>query len=137
MSKSDDSDAGCVYLIDEPGVVMKKFKRAVTDSDSGLDAVRYDRNTKPGIANLLEIHAAVTDRTPQAIADEFDQYGALKTATGEAVLATLDPIRLRYQELMDDRGELARLLRVGAEKARAVASVTLGRAHSNIGIVPR
>jgi tryptophanyl-tRNA synthetase len=56
MSKSDDSDAGCVYLIDEPGAVMKKFKRAVTDSDTGPDAVRYDRAEKPGVANLLEIH---------------------------------------------------------------------------------
>jgi tryptophanyl-tRNA synthetase len=116
---------------------MKKFKRAVTDSESGPDAVRYDRENKPGVANLLEIHAAVTDRTPQAVADEYEQYGTLKVATGEAVLAALDPIRLRYQELMDDRGELARLLRVGADKARAVASVTLDRAHTAIGMVPR
>ncbi len=137
MSKSDDSDAGCVYLVDDPASVMKKFKRAVTDSDTGPDAVRYDRETKPGVANLLEIHAAVTDRTPQAVADDYEQYGALKVATGEAVLAVLDPIRLRYQELMDDRAELARLLRVGADKARAVASVTLDRAHAAIGMVPR
>ena len=137
MSKSDDSGAGCVYLVDEPPAVMKKFKRAVTDSDTGPDAVRYDRENKPGVANLLEIHAAVTDRTPQAVADDYEQYGALKVATGEAVLAVLDPIRLRYQELMNDRGELARLLRVGADKARAVAAVTLDRAHTNIGMVPR
>ena len=130
MSKSDDSDAGCVYLVDEPSVVMKKFKRAVTDSESGPDAVRYDRETKPGVANLLEIHAAVTDRTPQAVADEYEQYGALKVATGEAVLGVLDPIRARYHELMNDRGELARLLRIGSEKAREVASVTLERAHT-------
>ena len=64
MSKSDDSDAGCVYLVDEPKAIMKKFKRAVTDSDTGPDAVRYDRENKPGVTNLLEIHAAVTDRTP-------------------------------------------------------------------------
>ena len=136
MSKSDDSGAGCVYLVDEPSAVMKKFKRAVTDSDTGPDAVRYDRENKPGVANLLEIHAAVTDRTPQAVADEYEQYGALKVATGEAVLAVLDPIRLRYQELMNDRGD-RRLLRVGADKARAVAAVTLDRAHTNIGMVPR
>ncbi len=136
MSKSDASDAGCVYVVDEPAVVMKKFKRAVTDSDTGPDAVRYDRERKPGVANLLEIHAAVTDRTPQAVADEYEQYGALKVATGEAVLAELDPIRARYHELMDDRGELARLLRIGADKARAVASVTLERVHTAIGMLP-
>ena len=135
MSKSDDSNAGCVYLVDEPKVLMKKFKRAVTDSDTGPDAVRYDRENKPGVANLLEIHAAVTDRTPQAVADEFEQYGALKVATGEAVLAALDPIRTRYTELMDDRGELARLLGVGAEKAREVASTTLARTQDAIGML--
>ena len=136
MSKSDDSNAGCVYVVDEPGAVMKKFKRAVTDSDSGSDAVRYDRESKPGVANLLEIHAAVTDRTPQAVADDYEQYGALKVATGEAVLATLDPIRARYVELMNDRGELARLLRVGADKARSVATATVERTHRAIGMLP-
>ncbi len=140
MSKSDDSrtggGAGCVYLVDEPTAVMKKFKRAVTDSDTGPDAVRYDRAEKPGVANLLEINAAVTGRTPQAVAEQYEQYGALKVDTGEAVVAVLDPIRARYHELMDDPGELARLLRVGSDKAREVASATLARAHANIGLLP-
>ncbi len=136
MSKSDDSDAGCVFIVDEPAAVMKKFKRAVTDSDTGADAVRYDRDAKPGVSNLLEINAAATGRTPQQVAEEFEQYGALKVATGEAVLAVLDPIRDRYRELMDDRGELARLLRVGADQAREVAVPTLERVHRAIGMVP-
>jgi tryptophanyl-tRNA synthetase len=136
MSKSDDSDTGCVYLVDEPSVVMKKFKRAVTDSDTGPDAVRYDREAKPGVANLLEINAAVTGRTPQQAAEEYERYGDLKVATGEAVLAVLDPIRVRYHELIEDRGELARLLRVGADKAREVAAATLDRVHSAIGMLP-
>jgi tryptophanyl-tRNA synthetase len=136
MSKSDDSDAGCVYLVDEPSVVMKKFKRAVTDSDTGPDAVRYDRAEKPGVANLLEINAAVTGRTPQEVAGDHDQYGKLKVETGETVVAALDPIRVRYHELLDDPAELARLLRVGADKAREVASATLDRAHRNIGLLP-
>ncbi|MEM1334241.1 MAG: tryptophan--tRNA ligase, partial [Actinomycetota bacterium] len=131
-----DSDAGCVYLIDDPSKAVKKFKRAVTDSDTGPDAVRFDRDAKPGVSNLLEIHAAVTGRTPTEVADEYEQYGALKVATGEAVLAVLDPIRARYLELMDDRGELARLLRVGADKARGVAAATLDRAQSAIGMLP-
>lgn len=136
MSKSDASDAGCVYLVDEPKALMKKFKRAVTDSDTGADAVRYDRAAKPGVANLLEINAAVTGRSPQQVADAYEQYGALKVDTGEAVLAALDPIRTRYHELMDDPGELARLLRFGADKAREVATVTLERAQANIGLLP-
>lgn len=136
MSKSDETAAGCIYLSDDSKAIMKKFKRAVTDSDTGPDAVRYDREAKAGVSNLLEIHAAVTDRTPQSIADEYEQYGALKVATGEAVLAVLDPIRARYEELMQDRGELARLLRVGAERAREVASATVERAYANIGMIP-
>jgi tryptophanyl-tRNA synthetase len=136
MSKSDDSDAGCVFIVDEPATVMKKFKRAVTDSDSGLGAVRFDPEGKPGVSNLLEIHAAVTGRTIDAIAAEYEQYGALKVATGEAVVAALDPIRNRYDELMGDRGELSRLLRVGASKAREVAAATLDRAYTSIGMLP-
>jgi tryptophanyl-tRNA synthetase len=135
MSKSADSDAGCVYIIDEPSVVMKKFKRAVTDSDTGPGAVRFDPENKPGVSNLLEIHAAVTDRTPDDIAAEYEQYGALKVATGEAVVSTLEPIRERYLELMNDRGELARLLKVGADRARTVATATLERAYSSIGML--
>ncbi len=136
MSKSADSDAGCINIVDDATVVMKKFKRAVTDSDTGSDAVRYDRDSKPGVANLLEINAAVTGRTPQEVAEDYEQYGPLKVDTGEAVAAAIGPIRDRYTELMDDRGELARLLRIGADKARAVASATLDRAHSAIGILP-
>ncbi len=136
MSKSDESGAGCVYLIDEPSALMKKFKRAVTDSETGDDAVRYDPENKPGVSNLLEINASITGQTPVAVADEFSQYGALKVATGEAVLAVTDPIRLRYHELMNDRAELSRLLRTGAERARAVASKTVERAYRNVGMLP-
>ena len=136
MSKSDDSGAGCVYLVDEPAAVVKKFKRAVTDSDTGADAVRFDRDTKPGVANLLEINAAITGRSPADVAEDYEQYGALKVDTGEAVVATLEPIRTRYLELLDDRGELARLLRVGADKAREVATATLDRAQRAIGMLP-
>ena len=136
MSKSEDSDAGCVFIVDDPTAVMKKFKRAVTDSESGPGAVRFDPEEKPGVSNLLEIHAAVTGRSVDDIAGEYDQYGSLKVATGEAVVATLDPIRHRYDELMEDRGELSRLLRIGADKAREVAAVTLERAYAAIGMLP-
>jgi tryptophanyl-tRNA synthetase len=136
MSKSEDSDAGCIFIVDDPTAVMKKFKRAVTDSESGPGAVRFDPDEKPGVSNLLEIHAAVTGRSVDDIAGEYDRYGTLKVATGEAVVATLDPIRHRYDELMEDRGELSRLLRIGADKAREVAAVTLERAYAAIGMLP-
>ena len=133
MSKSASGDAGIVYLVDDPAAVLKKFKRAVTDSDT---VVRYDPINKPGVSNLLEILGAATGRAPSELAHEFEQYGALKTATGEAVVALLEPIQARYHELLDDRGELANLLRRGAHKAREVASATLERAYSAIGFLP-
>ncbi|MEY3618469.1 MAG: tryptophanyl-tRNA synthetase [Actinomycetota bacterium] len=133
MSKSSSSEAGIVYLLDEPAAIMKKFKRAVTDSDG---EVRFDRASKPGVSNLVEILAACTGRSPADVAANYSQYGPLKNDAGEAVIEVLTPIQHRYRELMGDRGELTRLLRVGADKARAVASRTLQRAYDNIGLLP-
>ncbi len=133
MSKSAASDAGLIYLFDDASVTMKKFKRAVTDSDN---EVRYDREAKPGVSNLIDINAAVTGRSPDEIAAAYSQYGALKTDTGEAVVETLRPMHARFDELMGDRAELVRLLRTGAEKARHVAARTLDRAHARIGLLP-
>ena len=132
MSKSSSGDAGIVFLLDDPATIMKKFKRAVTDSES---EVRFDRDTKPGVSNLLEILAACTGRSPSEVSAGFSQYGPLKEAAGEAVVELLRPIQDRHRELVADRGELARLLRVGADKARAVASATLERAYRNIGLL--
>ncbi|KGA11862.1 MAG: tryptophanyl-tRNA synthetase [actinobacterium acAcidi] len=132
MSKSSNTDAGIVYLLDEPAAILKKFKRAVTDSDG---EVRFDRAEKPGVSNLIEILAACTSCTPQQVASEYTQYGPLKADTGEAVVEILAPIQHRYHELMGDKAELSRLLRTGAEKARAVASATLERTYSNIGML--
>jgi len=133
MSKSSNTDAGIVYLLDEPAAILKKFKRAVTDSDG---EVRFDRAEKPGVSNLIEILAACTGRTPQKVAAEYTQYGPLKADAGEAVVEILSPIQHRYHELMGDKAELSRLLRTGAEKARAVASATLERTYNNIGLLP-
>lgn len=132
MSKSGASDAGLVYLTDEPAAILKKFKRAVTDSES---EVRFDRAAKPGVSNLLEILAAATGRTPEQCAADYTQYGPLKTDTGEAVVAMLEPIQSRYSELLADPAELSRLLRRGADKAREVASATLERAYGAIGFL--
>jgi tryptophanyl-tRNA synthetase len=133
MSKSATSDAGCVYLLDDPSAIMKKFKRAVTDSDS---EVFYDREKKPGVSNLLDILSAATGTKPTDLAKNYSQYGPLKNDTGEAVVELVRPIQARYAELMADRAELQRLLRKGADKARAVASVTLDRAKNAIGFLP-
>ncbi len=132
MSKSAHSDAGCVFMTDSPDLILKKFKRAVTDSES---VVRFDRDQKPGVSNLLEIMAAATGAEPQLLADRYEQYGSLKTETAEAVIEMLTPIQERYRELIDDPGEMTRLLAVGADKARQVAGRTLERAYSAIGFL--
>jgi tryptophanyl-tRNA synthetase len=133
MSKSATTLNGCVMLLDAPTVILKKFKRAVTDSDS---EVYYDVAAKPGVSSLLDILAASTGRTPEQAAAGYTQYGPLKVDTGEAVVALLEPIQARYHELIADKAELARLLHIGSEKARAVASTTLRRAYDAIGLVP-
>ena len=133
MSKSAAADTGLISMLEDPAAIMKKFKRAVTDSDT---EVRFDRAEKPGISNLLEILAACTGETPQALATKYTQYGSLKVDTGEAVVETLRPIQTRYHELMTDRGQLQSLLRIGADKARSVASATLARAQRSIGMLP-
>ncbi len=134
MSKSADSDAGCIMMMDDPAEIARKFKRAVTDSDN---EVRFDRATKPGVSNLLEILAVATDSTPQEVAAKYTQYGPLKTDAGDAIVELLRPIQVRYTELMTDRGELASLLRKGSDKAGQVAAATLERAYTAIGFIPR
>jgi len=133
MSKSADSDAGLVQLLDDASSIARKFKRAVTDSET---VVRYDPVTKPGVSNLLEILGAATGQSPDTVADGYTQYGPLKADAGDAVIEMLAPVQDRYHELLADRGELSSLLRDGSTKARAVASATLERAYRNIGLLP-
>jgi tryptophanyl-tRNA synthetase len=133
MSKSTTNLNGCVMMLDDPTTIMKKFKRAVTDSDS---EVYYDVAAKPGVSSLLDILAAATGRTPEEAADGYTQYGPLKVDAGEAVVALLEPIQARYHELIADKAELARLLQIGSGKARTVASATVRRAYDAIGLVP-
>ncbi len=132
MSKSVDDDSGVIYLLDDPSKIEKKFKRAVTDSETD---VVFDRERKPGIANLLEILAAATNTTPQKAAENYTRYGDLKSASAEAVIAMLAPIQKRYHDLLSDRAELMRLIHKGNERAQAVASVTLARAQKSIGFL--
>lgn len=134
MSKSSSTDSGIIYMLDDDAVITRKFKRAVTDSEG---IVRHDREAKPGVSNLLEILAASTGNSIEALASSYSQYGPLKQDAADAVISLLAPIRARYHELMGDPGELARLVRIGNDRARNVASATLARAHAAIGLMPR
>ena len=132
MSKSGDSDAGCVFMLDTPAAIEKKFKRAVTDSEN---EVRYDIAAKPGVSNLLDILSAATGGDRERLAEQYSQYGPLKSDTAAAVIELLQPIQERHRELMADPAELSRLLGLGAERARSVASDTLERVHRSIGLL--
>ncbi len=134
MSKSAHSDAGIIYMLDDNETIMRKFKRAVTDSDNDI---RYDAATKPGIANLLEILSAATATPVESLLSQYQQYGPLKADAGDAVISLLEPIRLRYKALMSDPAELTRLLAIGDSRARTIAAATLARAHSAIGLLPK
>jgi tryptophanyl-tRNA synthetase len=134
MSKSVESPQGTVLMLDEPAVFEKKFKRAVTDNDG---EVRFDPEAKPGVSNLLSILAAATDGDPEALAAQYTQYGPLKADVAAAVIEVLSPIQGRYHDLMADSAALAETVAKGADKARAVAHVTLARAREAVGLLPR
>ena len=132
MSKSTEGP-GTVLLLDDPKVIEKKIKRAVTDTET---EVRYDVAAKPGVSNLLSILGAATGRTPEEAAIGYQQYGPLKADTAAAVIERLSPIQARYHELADDPAETQRQLAVGAAKASEVASSTLTRAREALGLLP-
>jgi len=135
MSTTGATEAGTLYVLDEPAAIVKKFRRAVTDS--GTEIRRAP--DKPGISNLIDIHAVVTGVSPADVEAEFagaTGYGAFKTAVGEAVAARLAPVRERYAELRPDEGALEDLLEAGAAKARAIASATLADVREVMGVGP-
>ncbi|MEC8974999.1 MAG: tryptophan--tRNA ligase [Actinomycetota bacterium] len=132
MSKSEHSLNGTISVLESPDSVSKKIKRAVTDSDG---EVRFDFEAKAGISNLLSILGAATGTPPEEVAESFERYGDLKTATADAVVELLLPIQTRFAELQADPAETRRLINVGAEKAQEVASQTLDRAKRNCGFL--
>jgi tryptophanyl-tRNA synthetase len=136
MSKSAESDQGIINLFDDPKVIERKIKRAVTDTDTGPDAVRYDRATKPGVSNLLELFAAATGGDPADLATRYERYGDLKADTAAAVVELLRPLQERYAELSKDRPTVEAALAKGASAAAAVADVTLARAMDAMGLLP-
>ena len=138
MSKSDKDPNGTVYLLDQPDVIMRKFKKAVTDSDTER-CVRYDLANKPGVSNLMSIYSACTGKTFEAIEAEFEGqgYGAFKPAVGEAVVETLRPIREEATRILGDKAYLESVYRAGAQKASYVANKTLRKVYKKVGFVAK
>ena len=132
MSTTGGTPQGTVLIADPPEVVRKKVRSAVTDSGSD---VRYDPGDKPGISNLLEIMSVATGEAIPKLESRYDGggYGPFKTDVAEAVVALLDPIRTRYDDLRGDAAELERLLAQGAEKARAASAPTLEQMYERMG----
>ena len=138
MSKSDKDPNGTVYLLDRPEDIMRKFKKAVTDSDTER-CVRFDVESKPGVANLMSIYSACTGKTFAQIEAEFEGkgYGAFKPAVGEAVVETLRPIREETERLLKDKAYLESVYKAGAEKASYIANKTLRKVYKKVGFVAK
>ncbi len=134
MSKSSSSPAGIIELLDEPKTNVKKFRSAVTDSDT---VIAYDEEAKPGVSNLLSLLSVVSGQPVEQLVADFEgkMYGHLKMAVADAVMAEITPFRERTLELMEERTELQALLAAGAERARTVASKTLADVYDAVGLV--
>ena len=136
MSKS--LPEGCVFLMEKPDDIRRKFKRAVTDSDTE-HCVRFDPEHKPGVSNLMNIYSSVTGKTFEEIEAEFDGkgYGVFKPAVGEAVVETLRPIREEAEHILRDKAYLEGICRTGAERASYVAERTLRKVYKKVGLVQK
>ena len=134
MSKSDPE--GCVYLLDRPEDIRRKFKRAVTDMET---SVRFDPAAKPGISNLITVYCTATGKTIEEAEAEFagQGYGTFKTATADAVIELLTPIREESERLLKDKAYLEQVYRQGAERASRLADRTLSKVHKKIGFLAR
>ncbi|MDB5969020.1 MAG: trpS [Hydrocarboniphaga sp.] len=135
MSKSDDAETNALYLLDSPDVIVRKLKRAVTDTGN---EVRYDINEKPGVANLMSILSATSGESFDSIVDRYNGqgYGKFKQAVADAVVACLEPVQAKYNELRSNDDYLRGVLRDGAARASAKADATLKRVHDALGFIP-
>ena len=131
MSKSDENPNASIYLMDDPDTIMRKCKRAVTDSEG---AVLY-RNEQPGVKNLIDIYSACSGKTPDEVVREFDGrgYGELKMAVGESVISVLKPLQERHAELAKDKAYIDRIIKENAEKATYFSNKTLSKVKRKIG----
>lgn len=135
MSKSAESPNGLISILEDPKRTAKKIRSAVTDNGT---EVRFDKEEKPGVSNLLSIFSAVTGRTIAELEEAYvgKMYGHLKVDVADAVVERLAPIRERTLELLDDRAELDRILATGAAKAREVATPVLAEVYEKVGFLP-
>lgn len=135
MSKSDENPNGSIYLMDAPDVILKKFKRAVTDSGS---EVLYS-DEKPGIKNLIDIYSTVTGKTSDEVVKEFDGkgYGEFKTAVGESVVSVLKPLQERHADLSKNKDYIDSIIKENGEKASYYAAKTLRKVQRKIGFPDR
>lgn len=135
MSKSDENPNASIYLMDDPDTVIRKFKRAVTDSEAQI----LYRDEQPGIKNLIDIYCACTGRTPDEVVREFDGkgYGEFKMAVGEAVVAVLKPLQDRFAELSKDKAYLDSVIKNNAEKAEYYSTKTLRKVQKKVGFPER
>lgn len=133
MSKSDENENAKVLLTDAPDVIMRKFKRAVTDSEARV----YVGENKPGINNLIEIYSCITGKTADEVTAEFEGkgYGDFKVAVGEAVVEELRPVQEKYNMYISDKAQLEKIYKEGAEKAEYVARRTLQKVMKKVGYV--
>lgn len=136
MSKSAETEAGLLKILDDPSVTAKKVMRAVTDADG---EVRFDRENKPGLANLLTIFSVLSGRSVDDLVAEYagGGYGAIKKDLAEQVAASFAPIAQRTRELLADPTELDRILGEAADRASVVANATLARVYDRVGLLPR
>ena len=136
MSKSDP--AGCVFLMEKPEDIARKFKRAITDSDTE-NCVRYDPAAKPGVSNLIQIYSSVTGKTIPEVEKEFEGrgYGDFKPAVGDAVIEALRPIREEAQRMITEKDYLRQVYTQGAQKASAIARRTLRKVYKKVGFVEK
>ena len=134
MSKSDPD--GCVFMMDKPEDILRKFKRAVTDCET---AVKFDKENKAGISNLLTIYCAATGKTLAEAEAEFagQGYGVFKPAVGEAVVELLRPLREESERIMKDKAYLESVYKEGAERAAYLAQKTLSKVYRKIGFVAK
>ena len=132
MSKSDETNKGCIYLLDDPKAARKKIMSAVTDS---LNDIKLDKENQPGLYNLIEIASSLSERTMEDIVEEFkgQGYGKLKTYVADIVCATLEKIQERYRQIIDSR-QIEEILNAGAEKAKAIADPKLDTVKKKIGL---
>ena len=133
MSKSDENPNGAVMLLDDRDTILRKFKKAVTDSEA---AVRFDPVAKPGVSNLMNIYSVVTGKAADEIEREFDGrgYGDFKMAVGEAVADELAPVQKRFEELMKDKGYIEQCIKNNTERAAKTAFKTLRKVQKKVGL---